>query len=385
MDLKAFSEFKTGRLVPISFHGKSDHAFIPNPLPAAEVRNDRFWPHLMEARTKLERLSVMGDHLPDVNLLLRPLQRREALTSNSLEGTFVTPQELLLFEAREGGAQKGEPGQRQDWREVFAYDNALREGCNWIRSGQDIDSSFIQKLHLLLLNASARGKEKNPGQFRTTQVVVGSERRYIPPPPTELQESLNNLESYLTAQPTNHLHPLLAAYVAHYQFEAIHPFQDGNGRIGRLVLSLCVYKWLELQTPCLYMSEFFEKHRKDYISHLFRISTHGEWSEWLTFCLQGTIEQATASIARCDALESLRKQYETTLGTSGGRALLLLNDLFKSPFITVIEVKQRFNVSYRPAKSYLEKLVSAGILTEMQNQYPRTYVAREIFNIAYLD
>jgi len=383
MDLLAFSEFKSGRLVPISFHGKSDHAFIPNPLPPASVSNDRFWPLLLEASKKLERLSVKGDQLPDVNLLLRPLQRREALTSNSLEGTFVTPQELLLFEAKDSdGPPKGEPGQRDDWREVFAYDFALRTGCEWIKSGQNIDLQFIQKLHLLLMNASARGQEKSPGQFRTTQVVVGTDRRYVPPPPEELRNSLANLEIYTMAPPTE-LGPLLAAYIAHYQFEAIHPFQDGNGRIGRLILSLCIYKWLGHQTPCLYMSEFFEKHRKDYISHLFRISTHGEWNDWLEFCLKGTIEQATASIQRCEALEALRKKYETVLGSSGGRSLLLLDELFKSPFITVVEVKKKFDVTYRPAKAYLEKLVAAGILMEMKNHYPRTYMAPAIFDTAY--
>lgn len=381
MDILAFSEFKSGRLVPMSFHGKPDHAFIPNPLPPA-VGNDRFWPLLLEASKKLERLSVKGDQLPDVNLLLRPLQRREALTSNSLEGTFVTPQELLLFEARESGSPKGEPGQRDDWREVFAYDQALRTGCEWIRSGQNIDVPFIQKLHLLLMNASARGKEKNPGQFRTTQVVVGADRRYIPPPPDELRASHANLEAYMTTPPVE-LNPLLAAYIAHYQFEAIHPFQDGNGRIGRLILSLCIYKWLGLQSPCLYMSEFFEKHRKDYISHLFRISTHGEWDDWLEFCLKGTIEQATASIQRCDALESLRKRYEALLGSIGGRAMLLLGELFKSPFITVGEVKEKFAITYRPAKTYLEKLTALGILIEMKNQYPKTFMAKEIFDTAY--
>ncbi len=384
MDIAMFSEFKTGKLVPINFHGNDDYAFLPNPLPPSSVSNDPFWPLLMDARTKLERLNVIGAQLPDVNLLLRPLQRREALTSNSLEGTFVTPQELLLFEAQEGAA-KGDQTRRDDWLEVSAYDMALTQGAGWIDDGHNVDNQLIQKLHLCLLNASARGRGKNPGQFRSSQVVVGADRRYVPPPPgDELSAALSSLEAFLALPPTD-LHPLIAAYVAHYQFEAIHPFQDGNGRIGRLILSLCIYKWLGLQTPCLYMSEFFEKHRKDYISHLFRISTHGEWQDWIKFCLQGTIEQATASINRCEKLQALKKHYKAALGTNGGKALLLIDDLFKTPFLTVIDVRKKFGVSYRPAKSYLERLVACGIMVEMKNQYPRTFVAHEIFKVAYVD
>lgn len=383
MDVTAFSEFKTGRLVPINFHGKADHAFIPNPLPPSSVSNDQHWHLLLEAHKKLERLNSMARELPDLNLLLRPLQRREALTSNSLEGTFVTPQELLLFEAHDRSA-KGEGSQRDDWREVYAYDRALTRGCQWIQEGQNIDNECIQKLHLLLLNVSARGREKDPGRFRKNQVVVGSDRRYVPPPPDELQAALPNFESFMTSQPSD-IDPLIAAYVAHYQFEALHPFQDGNGRLGRLILSLSIYKWGGLHSPCLYMSEFFEKHRREYIAHLFRISTHGEWKDWIDFCLRGTVEQASASINRCEALKALRKKYETQLGTSSGKAILLLDDLFKSPFITVVDVKNKFNVSYRPAKNWLERLAAENILVPMQNQYPRTFVAHEVFNAAYGD
>lgn len=384
MNLSTFSESKTGKLVPIDFHGNADYAFIPNPLPPSAVTNDAYWPLLLEARTKLERLNVIGAQLPDVNLLLRPLQRREALTSNSLEGTFVTPQELLLFEAQDGPT-KGNQGRRDDWREVYAYDMALTQGSDWIRNGHNLDNQLIQKLHLCLLNASVRGREKTPGQFRSSQVVIGADRRYVPPPPgEELAAALSNFEAYLAAPPAD-LHPLIAAFVAHYQFEAIHPFQDGNGRIGRLVLSLCIYKWLGLQTPCLYMSEFFEKHRKDYISHLFRISAHGEWQDWIKFCLQGTIEQAVASIDRCEKLQSLKKRYKAVLGTNAGKALLLVDELFKTPFLTVLDVRRKFNVSYRPAKSYLEKLAAHDIVVDMQHRHPRTFMAFEIFKTAYLD
>lgn len=382
MKLELFSEYKTGQLIPVDFHGRDEHAFMPSILPPPHVSNDAFWPLLMEARTKLTRLDAIGSQLPEVRLLLRPLQRREALTSNSLEGTFVTPRELLLFEVRKQAA-RGDERREDDWREVMAYDVTLRLACRWIRDGANIDRELIKRLHFVLLDRSARGRQKSPGDFRTTQVVVGADRRYIPPPASELASLLENLESYLRSPPTG-LDPLVSAYVAHYQFEAIHPFQDGNGRIGRLVLSLCVYKWLELKTPCLYMSEFFERNRKDYISHLFRISTHGEWNDWIEFCLHGTIEQATASLARCEALQALKKRYQEAL-SSDGRATLLLDGLFCSPFITVPDAQKKLRVTYPTAKACLERLVAASVLVEMQNQHPRTFVAHEIFNAAYGD
>ena len=383
MEITQYGEFKTGRLLPITIRGKTDHSFVPNPLPPSAVGNDPFWPLLLEARIRLERLSTIGSQLPDVRLLLRPLQRREALTSNSLEGTFVAPQELLLFEARELGASK-EGGRRDDWREVLAYDGTLRTACGWIDGGEEIDNQMIQKLHLLLLNVSARGKQKDPGHFRRSQVIVGVDRRYIPAPPDHLPPVLSNFETYLASQPSD-VDPLIAAYVAHYQFEAIHPFEDGNGRIGRLLLALCIYKWLNLATPCLYMSEFFEKHRKDYISHLFRISTHGEWADWIEFCLKGTIEQAEASISRCEALQVLKRTYQQALGARAPRAQLLLDDLFTSPFITVTDAARKLDVSYRSALSDLRALEQAHIVTQMKNQYPRTYAAYEIFTVAYGD
>lgn len=384
MNLDAFSEFKTGRLVPITFHDRNDHAFIPSGLPPASIDYVSLYDLLLIARVRLERLSAISSQLPDVTLILRPLQRREAITSNSLEGTFVTPQELLLFEAAAAErAPSDQPEPRDDWREVFEYDRALRQGCEWIRANRLLDNSLICELHGLLLRASARGREKSPGQFRAKQVVVGRERRYFPPPATELAELLANFEASLTPPPN--VDPLVWAYIVHYQFEAIHPFEDGNGRIGRLVLALCAYKWLGLETPCLYMSEFFERNRKDYIQTLFRVSTHGEWNEWVTLCLQGTIEQAEASIRRCNALRALKKRYEDALGADSGRPRALLDGLFRQPFLSVVDVQKRFDVSYRAARNALERLVGADIVREMQNHYPKTYVAQEIFNAAYVD
>ncbi|MDX2200922.1 MAG: Fic family protein [Phycisphaerae bacterium] len=382
MDVNAFSEFKSGRLVPINAGRHSDYAFVPDPLPPSIVTNDAHWPLLLAAHKKLARLDVMAAELPDLNLLLRPLQRREAMTSNSLEGTFVAPEELLLFEAQDSKAS--DEGKRNDWLEVAAYDTALTRGCELIRDGHRITKAMMLQLHRLLMDGSVRGRERRPGEFRTKQVVVGANRRYVPPPPEELAAALANFEVFMVTPPSE-IDPLIAAYVAHYQFEAIHPFEDGNGRLGRLLLALCNYQWLALNTPCLYMSEFFERNRKDYIWHLSRISTHGEWRDWIDFCLRGTIEQADDSMRRCEVLRGLRKAYLARLGAKSDKSVLLLDDLFKSPFITVIEVKKKFDVTYPTAKSYLERLVAEGVITEMKDRSLRTYVAREIFDAAYGD
>ncbi|QOJ13373.1 MAG: Fic family protein [Planctomycetia bacterium] len=385
MDPIAFSEFKTGNLVPITIGGREDYAFVPRELPALQSLPPELFPLQQDARIRIERLDgrVRALGVGDGRLLIRPLQRREALTSNRIEGTIVTPTELLLFDAakRDDNAPKVESARSRDWGEALAYDVALRTGCQWIDDGRALDQSLIRQLHSELMSVSARGREKSPGSIRIRLVTIGHDRRYIPPPPEELGRLLTNLESYFL-EPKDQLDPLLRAFVAHYQFEAIHPFEDGNGRIGRLLLALTIYKWLGLTTPCLYLSEFFDRHRRDYIQMLYRVSSHGEWTEWLEFCLKGTIEQAEESIRRCDALETLRTEYRDTVPKKG-RPRMLIDDLFVEPFITVADVMRKFQVTYKTAKADLETLKSLGILSDKKDVYPRTLAAKDIFRIAY--
>lgn len=383
MDLARFSEFKTGRIEPITVGERTDYAFCPNPLPVNGEIDESLWPLLSEASDKLNKLDGIGMALPSPSLLLRPLQRREALTSNSLEGTFVTPKELLLFEGERQRADKGDRASRvADWLEVLNYDEALQLGCQRISEGRALGHELLCELHGRLL-MGARGREKSPGRLRDRQNYIGADRRYIPPPPSQMEAALLDWEEYLNAD--SKLHPLIRAYLAHYQFEAIHPFMDGNGRIGRLWLSLTIYKWMRLSRPWLYMSEFFEKNRRDYIERLFAISTHGEWHEWLTFCLLGTREQAERTIERCNVLRKMKHEYLALAGHLGPRMSPLVELLFENPFVDVAKVRKRFNVTYPTARKDVERLVDEGILEPVENSHPKQFISRGIFWAAYGD
>lgn len=380
MDHTKFADYKTGRLVGIKVGGRhEDFAFIPNPLPERWAPSDKLWPIIAEARDIVGRLSGTGTVLPNPALLLRPLQRREAIKSNTIEGTFVTPQELLLFEA--GGEKPRESSEKQkDWEEILHYEDTLLRGRDHVVAGGAIDRELMCSLHATLL-AGERGKNKHPGVVRDTQVYVEAGGRYIPPPPDELDELIANLEWYLSSPAGGD--PLVRAYIGHYQFESIHPFRDGNGRIGRILLSLTLQKWLNHAHPWLYMSEFFEKHRKEYINRLFAVSAEGEWEEWVRFCLLGTIEHATAALARCSELANLKQEYEERVGHASGRMNWIISRLFKNPIIEISELARELGIDYKTAKSDMAKLVDAAILEELKDFRPRTYVAWKIFRAAY--
>ena len=231
MDSSKFVEESVGRLVRIT-DPYDDSAFMPSDLPPAWTMPSELWPLLVEAHKALGNLNGIGQTLPDPELLLRPLQKREALRSSSLEGTFATPEELLLFEL-----QPREPtsdtDRVNDWREVFNYGVALREGYRYLLD-QPPSILMIRQLHKWLMEG-ARGSKKQPGEVRDCQVCIGSDRRFVPPPPIELQRCLEALEVQLRNRDENY-DPLVNVYILHYQFEAIHPFRDGNARPGSSVL-----------------------------------------------------------------------------------------------------------------------------------------------------
>ena len=380
MRAERFGEFKAGQLLPITIDDRrSDFAFLPDDLPPAWEPDTTLWPLIAEARARLESLNGVGKYLPNPSLLLRTLQRREAITSNSIEGTYVNPQELLLYEAEKKSSDpKSE--KENDQREVWLYDSAMTEGCERIAEGKEIDRAMICDLHHLLLNTT-RGKDKSPGVFRDCQVYVST--RFIPPPADRLDELFSNLEQYLSS---THGDPLVRAFIAHYQFETIHPFLDGNGRMGRLLLSLGVYKWLNHNHAWLYLSAFFDKHKQEYYSKLFAVSARGEWDDWVRFCLMGTIEQAEAAERRCTQLVALKTKYETEFSKLTPRMVEVTSILLSSPFTRRTWLARGLGVSYGTAKSYVLKLCAAGVLSELYiDGNEQVYCADEIYRIAYGD
>ena len=378
MDKQKFTENRAGNLVEISVP-KKDWAFVPDTIPPNWEFPPNLWPILAEAKQELARLDGIARSLPNPELLLQPLQSREALRSSSLEGTYATPQELLLFEL-----QPREPTSAKDpinaHLEVANYSKSLRRGLQLLDE-LPFCLRLIRELHKVLLS-NVRGKDKAPGEFRTTQNHIGSNYRFIPPPPKFLDDCLNNLELELNNQEPKYDH-LIHCYVLHYQFETIHPFLDGNGRVGRALLSLMIYKLCNLSMPWLYMSAFFERYRDEYINNLFQVSANSDWDTWIEFCLRGTIEQAKDSIQRCDKLKLLRDQIHQMLDAAGPRAHPIVEGLFTIPVISVADTARNYKVSYPTAKSDIAKLEKLGILTHVSDTYPKLYYCEPIFSIAY--
>ncbi|MEM6457877.1 MAG: Fic/DOC family N-terminal domain-containing protein [Planctomycetota bacterium] len=381
MDITSFGSHKTGRLLKISAGDGSDWAFIPGPVPRDWSLPHRLSDLLGDAREKLGKLDGIGQTLTDPHLLLTPLQQREAIKSSSLEGTYATPQEMLQYEL-DLSEPESKTDQRSAWQEVHNYSKALNHG--YTRLAVDdfpMTLRLIQETHDKLMRG-VRGSDKRPGEFRDQQVHVGSGRRYIPPPANELRAVLDDLEKFLHDE-TPTLNPLVKAYMAHYQFEAIHPFHDGNGRIGRVLLALCTYRWHGHTKPWLYMSGYFDRYKDEYVDNMFRISTEGDWETWIEFCLRGTVQQCLDSIRRCDRLHALKMTYYADHSDAFDRAHRLIGKLFERPIFRINNVKDWLNVSRPTAKSDIDKLIERGVVRHLMGQKPKTYFAPEIFAAAY--
>lgn len=377
MDRSTFTAAATGKLVGVSIGGP-DWAFIPQPLPRNWEIPLSLWPLLAQAKEELARLDGIGRALPDPELLLRPLQRREAIRSSSLEGTYASAEELLLFEL-DPEERVGPADRVNDWREVNNYAAAVRRGTDLLTT-LPLSLRLIREMHSELL-AGVRGRDRAPGEFRRTQVHIGSDRRYVPPPPNELLPCLDDFEKFLNE--AEEIDPLIRTCLAHYQFEAIHPFIDGNGRVGRALLALCAYKWCGLSRPWLYVSPYFDRHKDEYIDGLFAVSTDGAWDRWLELCLRATIDVCRDAIHRCDQLAKLRVAYHAKADRFTGRMHALVEGLFSNPILRVSEAARRLNVTYPTAKSDIAKLVDLGILVALERVYPKAFYSRAIFDAAY--
>lgn len=371
-----------GRLLRID--GGPDCAFVPDPLPdqwAPSQSLVRLW---VEARDIVGELSGTGRAMHDYALLIRPLRQREALRSSSLEGTYATPTELLAYEM-----DPRDPHSPFDpantWREVFNYQKALEHGQYLVESGYPFSEWFIRQLHQTLL-VGVRGDDKSPGNIRTNQVHIGAGHRFTPPPPEILRDLMGLLEKEMQAD--NGIDPLVWSFMVHYQFETIHPFRDGNGRVGRLLLALMIYKHCGFDLPWLYLSEFFEKHRDEYINSLYMVSAAADWERWIRFCFLATIETSKNTIRRIKKLLKLKSTYEEKIRGLSGRDRLvhLLPRLMSAPILTYKDLMDAIGVSYPTARGDMDALIDAGIVKEMgSHKNPKIYYAHEIMTVAYYD
>jgi Fic family protein len=380
MDAAIFTEKMTGKLVPV-LNGPPDaaFAFIPNALPPRWNWPSSLWPLLLEARRSLSSLDGTGKHLPNPEILLQPLQTREAQLSSQLEGTFTDPQKQILFQADPSyPTSANDPNNA--FREVFNYRRALRLRLDRANT-LPLSLRLIRELHTKLMHG-VRGSDQQPGEFRTIQNQINYPARFVPPPPQNLAQTLDDFEKYLHSTECEY-DPLVKAFLTHYQFETIHPFRDGNGRVGRLLLSWVIAEWCGLSNQWLYMSAFFEKRKKEYMDLMLNVSTQGGWEPWIRFCLEGVVSQSVDAEKRCDKLLGLHKDFHKRLKAGSVRLSKLVDQLFSSPVISVNQYKRLFGVSYPTARLDLKKLEATGIVEPLETMTEITYYCPPIYVITF--
>ncbi|MCU0649019.1 MAG: Fic family protein [Gemmatimonadaceae bacterium] len=357
----------TGRFVLTTAVGnEAVRAFVPNPLPPTPpVDIDGALRHRLDrAHVMLGRLDALTSLLVDPRLFLDSYVRREAVLSSQIEGTQSSLSDLLVFEA------DGADDPSDDVLEVSNYVAATAHGMARLREGFPLSLRLIREMHALVL-ASGRGASKQPGEFRRTQNWIGGARpgtaRFVPPPPAELSPCLDALERWLH-EPADRVPPLIKAALAHVQFETIHPFLDGNGRVGRLliVVSLCADGLL--REPLLYLSLYFKRHRSLYYELLTAVREEGDWERWLRFFVDGVEETATDAVQRAErilerfAIDRVRVAQIPRGGESTVQAYRALQG---RPVHSVASMARALDMSIPAATRALDKLGNAGLVAEI--------------------
>jgi Fic family protein len=337
-------------------------AFVPEPLPREIPLDADTVLKLSEADAALGRLAGSGRLLPDPHLLVNAYITREAVSSSRIEGTQASVTEV--FDA----AVTGET-QRDDIREVRNYVSALRHGVERLAGGFPISLRLIREMHKILLT-DVRGQERTPGEFRVSQNWISSPdnrpetARFVPPPVEQMWQVLDNWEKYLYDK-VPRLPLLVRCALLHYQFETIHPFLDGNGRMGRLFIVLYLMDRGRLPAPLLYLSGYFDRRKGDYYDHLQYVRERGEITEWLQFFLDGVAVQATDAVDRAEQLSDLREDYRSRLRGTWGRAPEVVDLLFAAPILTVRYVQEQLGLSQPGATNMLRRLAEHGIVREV--------------------
>jgi Fic family protein len=355
------------------------NAFIPDPLPPEIEWTPEILRALSDADRALGRLAGEGARLPNPHLLLRPFVRREAVLSSRIEGTQATLGELLAAEA--GASVERSP---DDLREVANYVAALEHGVRRLET-LPLSVRLIRELHALLMDG-VRGNQATPGEFRRSQNWIGApgsrpeNASYVPPPPSEMIEALGALEVFFH---DTSLPPLVHAALIHYQFEAIHPFLDGNGRVGRLLITLFLLERALLPAPLLYLSAFFEATRREYYDRLLGVSQRGDWNAWIEYFLNGVARQSEDAVSRAARINDLLDGWRAAFAEAPSRSTADLIDLLgENPFWTVSGVARRLGVAYTTALRAVRRLEEAGILLPVGTaRRDRVFCAKAILNI----
>lgn len=355
-------------------------AFIPAQLPPEIEWTTSLISALSDADRELSKLTTLAGNFPFPRLLTQPFLRREAVLSSRIEGTRASLADLYNYES----AQLSFLEPTDDVREVHNYVLALDYGLERLET-LPVSLRLIREIHAKLMEG-VRGGNLTPGKFRKTQNWIGpagstiETATYVPPPMDEMQNALSDLEKFIHAD--TEIPTLARAGMIHYQFEAIHPFLDGNGRVGRLIIMLLFHEWNVLSQPLLNLSAYFEHYRQEYYDHLLAVSQHGKWEEWLRFFLRGISTQAQDSVFRMTRLQGIRTKYEALVlaDRNSVRMAAVIDFIFSRPILSIKQLETALDMPYMAAKRYIEKLVDANILQETTGYARnRVFQANEIF------
>ncbi len=363
--------------------GETVRAYLPPPLPPAPpLRLEALIGLIEKANRALGRLDGLTDVLPDPSLFIYTYVRKEALLSSQIEGTQSSLSDLLLFESE---TTPGVP--LDDVVEVSTYVAAMDHGLKRLRAGFPLSLRLLREIHGILLS-TGRGSNKQPGEFRHSQNWIGGTRpgnaAFVPPPPHLLMEHLDALEKFLHLDAPN-LPPLIKAALAHVQFETIHPFLDGNGRAGRLLITFLLCAQGAIREPILYLSLYFKTHRQRYYDLLNHVRDTGDWESWLEFFLEGvagTADQAADSAKRLLALfEEDRRRIET-IGRAASTALRVHDLIKRRPLLTIAAAARALNLSVPTVAKALAHFIRLGIVTEgTGRQRDRVFIYKQHLEI----
>lgn len=355
-------------------------AFVPNKLPPKINFNQKLALSISKADATLGKLSGVGLLLPNPNLLILPYLRKEALMSSRIEGTRISLSELLLSEAK--GTEENIP----DALEVVNYVHAVRYGLKKIEDGP-ITLDIIREMHKILMK-DVRGKDKLPGEYRNIQNWIGprnctvQEANFVPPGPEDVPSLMDELIGYLNSDDGMPL--LIKCALMHYQFETVHPFCDGNGRIGRSLITLYLCKKKLIIEPLLYLSGFFETNKREYASLLLKTNKEGNFEDWLDFFLEAITVQSNDALVRASKMQKLREEYRNKIQDKFQTSSLtkLIDELFMNPYISITKAEKILDVTYPTAKRLIETLMKLEILVPSdERERNKIFLAHEILRI----
>lgn len=353
-------------------------AYIPPSLPLPIEWSNELVQKLSLADAYLGKLNGASTRLPNPHLFVKSFSRKEAVLSSKIEGTQTSLSELLLFECNSTARNM------DDTIEVANYIAALEFGINRLKK-LPLSMRLLNELHQILMQG-VRGQHATPDEPRRTQNWIGKPgctldtAKYVPPPVTEMEKCLTNFEKFLHL---DGIPNLIKISTAHHQFEAIHPYLDGNGRLGRLLIILFLLECKLLEEPILYLSAYFERNRETYYAQLLSVSINGTWNEWHLFFLQGIIEESQSALTKIEQIDKLVEKWQSLL-SKNSKVLPheLIYNLLENPFLTTNKVAATYNVAFTTAQRAIEKLVKVKILHSLdESKRDKVFVARDLIKI----